>query len=56
VVETGRATRFTGMSWLRFSFPDDDLEDNAGALAVEVTPVADPLPKAPAPPAPCGSL
>ncbi|WP_224245309.1 serine/threonine-protein kinase [Hyalangium gracile] len=39
VVETGRTTRFTGASWLRFTFPDDDLEDNAGALAVEVLPV-----------------
>jgi serine/threonine protein kinase len=56
VVETGRATRFTGVSWLRFSFPDDDLEDNAGALAVEVTPVAGPPPRAAPPPAPCGSL
>lgn len=42
VMETGRATRFTGVSWLRFSFPDDDLEDNAGALSVEVHPVAGP--------------
>jgi hypothetical protein len=40
VVETGHATRFTGTSWLRFTFPDEDLEDNAGALSVEVVPVA----------------
>jgi eukaryotic-like serine/threonine-protein kinase len=39
VVEVGRPTRFAGVSWLRFTFPDDDLEDNAGALSVEVTPV-----------------
>jgi serine/threonine protein kinase len=44
VVETGRPTRFTGVSWLRFTFPDDDLEDNAGALAVEVVPVTGPRP------------
>jgi hypothetical protein len=40
VVETGRALRVRGVSWLRFSFPDDDLEDNAGAISVEVRPVA----------------
>lgn len=44
VVETGRATRVSGASWLRFSFPDDDLEDNGGALSVEVHPVAGPHP------------
>jgi serine/threonine protein kinase len=44
VVETGRAIRVTGTSWLRFSFPDDDLEDNAGALSVEVHPAAGPHP------------
>jgi hypothetical protein len=44
VMETGRATRVTGASWLRFSFPDDDLEDNLGALSVEVHPVAGPHP------------
>ena len=44
VVETGRATRVTGASWLRFSFPDDDREDNVGALSVEVHPVAGPQP------------
>jgi eukaryotic-like serine/threonine-protein kinase len=45
VVETGQATRFTGMSWLRFTFPDEDLEDNAGALSVEIVPVAGPHPQ-----------
>ncbi|HEX8699771.1 MAG TPA: serine/threonine-protein kinase [Myxococcaceae bacterium] len=40
VVETGKAARFTGMTWLRFTFPDDDLEDNAGTLSVEVSAVA----------------
>ncbi|WP_224365234.1 serine/threonine-protein kinase [Hyalangium versicolor] len=40
IVETGRPTRFAGVSSLRFTFPDDDLEDNAGALSVEVVPVA----------------
>ena len=40
VVETGHATRFSGVSWLRFTFPDNDLDDNTGALAVEVVPVA----------------
>jgi serine/threonine protein kinase len=40
VVETGKATRFTGVTWLRFTFPDDDLEDNAGTLSVEVSAVA----------------
>jgi len=45
VVETGHATRFTGMSWLRFTFPDEDLEDNAGAISVEVVPVAGPRPQ-----------
>jgi serine/threonine protein kinase len=40
VVETGRPTRIAGASRLRFTFPDEDLEDNAGALAVEVKPVA----------------
>jgi serine/threonine protein kinase len=45
VLETGHPTRFSGATWLRFSFPDDDLEDNAGALSVEVTPVAGPRPQ-----------
>ena len=45
VVETGHPTRFTGMSWLRFTFPDEDLEDNAGAISVEVVPVAGPRPQ-----------
>jgi eukaryotic-like serine/threonine-protein kinase len=45
VVETGRTTRFTGVSWLRFTFPDDDLDDNAGALTVEVVPLAGPHPQ-----------
>jgi len=45
VVELGQATRFTGVSWLRFTFPDEDLEDNAGALSVEVVPMAGPHPR-----------
>jgi serine/threonine protein kinase len=45
VAETGKPTRFTGMSWLRFTFPDDDLEDNAGTLSVEVSAVAGPRPE-----------
>jgi hypothetical protein len=44
VVETGRATRFSGATRLRFTFPDDDLEDNAGALSVEVSALAGPRP------------
>jgi hypothetical protein len=55
VVETGRTTRFTGVSSLRFTFPDDDLEDNAGALAVEVLPVTGPH-GAVEPRGQCGSL
>lgn len=42
VVETSHPTRFTGVTWLRFSFPDVDLDDNAGALSVEVVPVPGP--------------
>ena len=45
VVETGHPTRFTGMSWLRFTFPDEDREDNAGALSVEVVPMVGPHPQ-----------
>lgn len=45
VLETGHPTRFTGATWLRFTFPDDDLEDNAGGLSVEVTPVPGPRPQ-----------
>jgi hypothetical protein len=45
VVETGHSARFTGMSWLRFTFPDEDLEDNAGALSVEVVTVVGPHPQ-----------
>ncbi len=45
VVETGRATRFSGVTWLRFTFPDDNLEDNVGALSVEVSAVAGPRPE-----------
>ncbi|MDY7228655.1 serine/threonine-protein kinase [Hyalangium rubrum] len=45
VVETGRATRFSGVTSLRFTFPDDDLEDNAGGLPVEVRLVAGPRPE-----------
>ena len=39
VAETGKATRFTGVTWLRFTFPDDDLEDNVGTLSVQVSAV-----------------
>ncbi|KFE60985.1 protein kinase domain-containing protein [Hyalangium minutum] len=45
VVERGHPTRFTGMSWLRFTFPDEDLEDNAGALSVEVVTITGPHPQ-----------
>jgi serine/threonine protein kinase len=45
VVETGKPTRFTGVTWLRFTFPDDDVEDNAGAASVEVSAVAGPRPE-----------
>ncbi len=45
VVETGRPTRFSGVTSLRFTFPDDDLEDNAGAFSVEVSSVAVPRPQ-----------
>jgi serine/threonine protein kinase len=44
VVEAGRVTRFAGVSWLRFTFPDDDLEDNTGTLSVEVKPAEGPRP------------
>jgi hypothetical protein len=56
VVETGKATRFTGVTWLRFTFPDDDLEDNAGTLSVEVSAVPDASRGLLSPRGPCGHL
>nr|WP_216622976.1 serine/threonine-protein kinase [Corallococcus exercitus] len=40
VLEVNQPTVLRGASWLRLAFPDDDVNDNAGGLTLEVTPVA----------------
>jgi serine/threonine protein kinase len=48
VLEVGHPYRVTGTGWVHFTFPDDDPENNAGALTVDIAPISDAGP----PPAP----